>query len=29
MSMGEPSGIGQSYGAARPRTVLIEQLPAP
>jgi acyl dehydratase len=29
MSMGEPSGIGQPYGAARPRTVVIEQLPAP
>ena len=27
--MGEPSGIGQPYGAARPRTVVIEQLPAP
>ena len=27
--MGEPSGIGQAYGAARPRTVVIEQLPAP
>jgi acyl dehydratase len=27
--MGEPSGIGRSYGAARPRTVLVEQLPAP
>jgi acyl dehydratase len=29
MSMGEPSGIGPPYGAARPRTVVIEQLPAP
>nr|WP_074298227.1 MaoC/PaaZ C-terminal domain-containing protein [Paraburkholderia phenazinium] len=29
MSMGEPSGIGQAYGAARPRTVVVEQLPAP
>ena len=27
--MGEPSGIGQAYGAARPRTVVVEQLPAP
>ena len=27
--MGEPSGIGPPYGAARPRTVVIEQLPAP
>jgi hypothetical protein len=27
--MREPSGIGQSYGAARPRTVVIEQLPPP
>jgi hypothetical protein len=29
MSMGEPSGFGQAYGAGRPRTVVIEQLPAP
>ncbi|WP_409937362.1 MaoC family dehydratase [Paraburkholderia sp. BCC1885] len=27
--MGEPSGLGQPYSAARPRTVVIEQLPAP
>jgi acyl dehydratase len=29
MSMGEPSGFGQAYGTGRPRTVVIEQLPAP
>jgi acyl dehydratase len=29
MSMREPSGIGHAYGAARPKTVLLEQLPAP
>jgi hypothetical protein len=29
MSMGEPSGLGQVGAAARPKTVVIEQLPAP
>ena len=27
--MGEPSGIGQAYSAVRPRTVVIDALPAP
>nr|WP_090687573.1 MaoC/PaaZ C-terminal domain-containing protein [Paraburkholderia phenazinium] len=29
MSMSEPSGIGHAYGMARPKTVVLEQLPAP
>jgi hypothetical protein len=29
MSMHEPSGIGQAYGAVRPKTVVIDALPAP
>ena len=29
MSMHEPSGIGQAYGTVRPKTVVIEALPAP
>ncbi|MEW6344676.1 MAG: MaoC/PaaZ C-terminal domain-containing protein [Paraburkholderia sp.] len=27
--MREPSGLGHAYGAARPKTVVLEQLPAP
>ena len=29
MSMREPSGIGQTYGAVRPKTVVVDALPAP
>jgi hypothetical protein len=29
MTMGEPSGLGHAYGTARPKTVVVEPLPAP